>query len=58
MLSVTDGLNSLFCSKNIFISAFRELGMRGVNFLPFVKNSLIGHATGVSGDVPKIVRQK
>jgi 2-octaprenylphenol hydroxylase len=58
MLSVTDGLNSLFCSKNIFISALREFGMRGVNFLPFVKNSLIGHATGVSGDVPRIVRQK
>ena len=56
MLSVTDGLNSLFCSRNIFISALREFGMRGVDSLPCLKKLLIDHATGVSGDVPKILR--
>jgi 2-octaprenylphenol hydroxylase len=57
MLSVTDGLNSLFCSKNIFISLFRKFGARGINHSPFVKEFLICHAAGVYGDVPEMVRQ-
>ena len=58
MLSVTDGLNSLFCSEKIFVSLFRKLGARSLNYSPFVKDFLISHAAGVYGDVPEMVRQK
>jgi 2-octaprenylphenol hydroxylase len=58
MLSVTDGLNSLFSSKNIFTSLFTKLGARSINYSPFVKDFLISHAAGVYGDVPEMVRHK
>ena len=57
MLGVTDGLNQLFCSSLLPIKTARGLGMWVVNKLPPLKRFFMGHAMGLTGDVPEAMRK-
>lgn len=58
MSAVTDGLNRLFSNDIAPIRAIRDLGLGVVDRLPRIKSSLIRHAAGVGGDLPKLMRGK
>ncbi len=57
MLMITDGLNRLFGTSAAPIKQLRNIGLNTVNNMPLVKNLLMRHATGLSGDLPKLSRR-
>jgi 2-octaprenyl-6-methoxyphenol hydroxylase len=58
MMSATvyDGLNRLFGIDNIVLRAGRGAGLGMLDRLGSVKQMIVSEASGLSGDVPKLVR--
>jgi len=56
MLAATDGLNRLFSNDIAPIRLARDLGMAVVNKIPPLKKTLMRHAMGLAGDLPRLMR--
>ena len=56
MLAATDGLNRLFSNALPPVRLARDLGLAAVNRIPPLKRSLMRHAMGVVGDLPRLMR--
>lgn len=52
----TDGLNRLFSNDIGVIRGFRGLGLGIVDRLPRLKSVFIGNASGLVGDVPRLLQ--
>ena len=53
---MTHGVNKLFSNDNSVLRLSRDLGMAAINLLPSLKRSLIREASGVSGDIPLLLK--
>lgn len=56
MAGTTDVLNRLFSNDVPPIRVARDLGLAGVNAIPPLKKSLMRHAMGQVGDLPRLMR--
>lgn len=56
LIAVTDGLNRLFSNDIGPLRLARDLGLAAVNRLPPVKRFFMGHAMGLVGDLPRLIR--
>lgn len=56
LIAVTDGLNRLFSNDVAPLRLARGLGLAAVNRLPGLKRFFMGHAMGLVGDVPRLLR--
>lgn len=52
---VIDGLNRLFMTHSRPVTGIRRLGLRLIDRAPPVKNWLMEHASGVRGDLPRLM---
>jgi 2-octaprenyl-6-methoxyphenol hydroxylase len=53
LIAVTDGLNRLFSNE---VRLARDLGLAAVNRAPPLKRLFMGHAMGLVGDLPRLIR--
>ena len=56
MAGMTDLLNRLFSNTIPPVKAVRDMGLAAVNSLPPLKRTLMRHAMGQVGDLPKLMR--
>jgi 2-octaprenylphenol hydroxylase len=56
MLTAMTGFKTLFSNENSFLTAIRNMGLNMTNSVAPVKNTIIRHAMGLSGDLPKLAR--
>ena len=56
MLWTLDGLKRVYAAGAPPVGALRNLGVRGVNAMPPLKRWIMRRASGLSGDLPEIVR--
>ena len=56
LAAATDGINRLFSNDNPLLRAGRDLGLGLVNRLPAVRRTLIAEASGVAGELPRLMR--
>lgn len=56
MLGMTDGLNRLFSNDIAPLKFIRDAGLALVNQMPPLKKIFMSSASGLSGDVPKLMR--
>ena len=56
MLAATDGLNRLFSNAVPPVRLARDLGLAVINQIPPLKRTLMRHAIGVVGDLPRLLR--
>ncbi|MDD7805818.1 MAG: FAD-dependent oxidoreductase [Endozoicomonas sp. (ex Botrylloides leachii)] len=55
MMEAMRGFQNLFAADNIRIRWLRNSGMRAVNQLPLIKQSLVRKAMGITGDIPELM---
>ena len=55
-MAVTDGLNRLYSNDLPPLRLARDLGMAAVNRLPGLKRVFMGHAMGLVGELPRLIR--
>lgn len=53
---ITDNLNRIFSNDSKILQAGRRAGLQAVNHLPIVRDFFIQHATGMKGDIPKMMQ--
>lgn len=58
MLTTMTGFKSLFSNKNPLLSNLRNTGLNLTNSIKPVKNTIIRHAMGLIGDLPKMARNQ
>jgi 2-polyprenylphenol 6-hydroxylase len=56
MMALVDGLNRLFGTTHPAVSSLRRFGLGLVGQQALLRHALIGHALGIRGDLPKLVR--
>ncbi len=56
LIAATDGLNRLFSNDLAPLRLVRDLGLAAVNRLPPLKRLFMGHAMGLLGDLPRLIR--
>jgi 2-octaprenyl-6-methoxyphenol hydroxylase len=56
LIAATDGLNRLFSNDLPPLRLARDLGLAAVNSLPPLKRLFMGHAMGLLGDLPRLIR--
>jgi 2-octaprenyl-6-methoxyphenol hydroxylase len=56
LVAVTDGLNRLFSNNLAPVRLARDLGLAAVNQAPPLKRLFMGHAMGLMGDLPRLIR--
>ncbi|MDA8230931.1 MAG: UbiH/UbiF/VisC/COQ6 family ubiquinone biosynthesis hydroxylase [Magnetospirillum sp.] len=56
MLAVTDGLNRLFSNGIAPVRLARGLGLAAVERMPGLKRTLMRHAMGLAGDLPRLLK--
>ncbi len=56
LIAMTDGLNRLFSNDLGPLRLARSLGLAAVNRMPGLKRFFMGHAMGLVGDVPRLIR--
>ena len=56
LMAVTDGLNRLYSNDLPPVRLARDLGMAAVNRMPGLKRFFMGHAMGLVGDLPRLIR--
>ncbi|MEX1303561.1 MAG: UbiH/UbiF/VisC/COQ6 family ubiquinone biosynthesis hydroxylase [Rhodovibrionaceae bacterium] len=56
LMAVTDGLNRLYSNDLPPVRLARDLGMAAVDRLPGLKRFFMGHAMGLAGDLPRLIR--
>lgn len=54
--ALIDGMNLLFANDNVALKALRDAGLRLFDHLPPIKTALIGEASGLTGDLPRLMR--
>ena len=57
MAASTDSLNRLFSNNFLPIRLARGVGLATVNKMPWLRKVFMRHAMGISGDVPKLMRE-
>jgi 2-octaprenylphenol hydroxylase len=58
MLSAMTGFKTLFGNNNGLLKSLRNTGLNITNNLSPVKNTIIRHAMGLEGDLPKLARRE
>lgn len=58
MLAVTDGLNRLFSNQLPPVKLARDMGLWAVSKIPPLKRFFMRDAMGITGDVPKMVKEE
>jgi len=58
MLSAMTGFKTLFSNNNVILKSLRNTGLNLTNNIAPVKNTIIRHAMGLDGDLPKLARCK
>ncbi len=58
MLTAMTGFKTLFGNNNIALKSLRNTGLNITNNLLPVKNTIIRHAMGLDGDLPKLARSE
>ncbi|WP_455367133.1 FAD-dependent monooxygenase [Kaarinaea lacus] len=58
MLSAMTGFKTLFGNNNVVLKSIRNTGLNITNQLLPVKNTIIRHAMGLEGDLPKLARSQ
>ena len=53
MVNVMHGFNGLFGNSSPWVAMARNTGLDAVNKLSLVKDLIIRHASGLSGDLPR-----
>ncbi len=56
MLAMTDGLVRLFSNEIPPLKLARDVGLAAVNWMPMAKRLFTGHAMGLEGDLPRLMR--
>jgi 2-octaprenyl-6-methoxyphenol hydroxylase len=56
LIAVTDGLNRLFSNDLAPLRLVRDLCLAAVNRMPPLKRFFMGHAMGLAGDLPRLIR--
>ncbi len=56
LIAATDGLNRLFSNDLPPLRLARDLGLAAVDRLPPLKRLFMGHAMGLLGDLPRLIR--
>lgn len=56
LIAATDGLNRLFSNDLAPLRLVRDLGLAAVNRMPPLKRLFMGHAMGLAGDLPRLIR--
>ncbi|MDH3593500.1 MAG: UbiH/UbiF/VisC/COQ6 family ubiquinone biosynthesis hydroxylase [Rhodospirillales bacterium] len=56
LIAATDGLNRLFSNDLAPLRLARDLGLAAVDRLPPLKRLFMGHAMGLLGDLPRLIR--
>jgi len=56
LVATTDGFNQLFSNDNPILRGLRGIGMGAVMQVPALKRAFIRQASGVSGDLPDLMR--
>lgn len=54
--AMMDGMNRLFANTNPVMTLLRRAGLIAVNRLDSLKSMFVGEASGISGDLPKLLR--
>ena len=52
----TDGLNRLFSNRSDLLRFARDVGLGIVDRVPLLKDFFVGEASGLTGEVPKLLR--
>jgi len=58
MLTAMTGFKTLFGNNNVALKSLRNTGLNIANNLLPVKNTIIRHAMGLDGDLPKLARRE
>jgi 2-octaprenyl-6-methoxyphenol hydroxylase len=58
LVAATDGINKLFSNDNTILRTVRDAGLGLVNSTPSLRRSLMRHAAGLTGDLPKMLQGK
>jgi 2-octaprenyl-6-methoxyphenol hydroxylase len=58
MVAATDGINTLFSNDNALLRGLRTIGLGAVNAMPFLRQSAMRHAAGLTGNVPRLMQGK
>lgn len=56
MALMTDGINRIFSNDNLILRKFRDYGLAAINASPNLRRSLMRHAAGLSGELPKLMK--
>ena len=56
MLTAMTGFKTLFSNNNVLLKSLRNTGLNLTNNVAPVKNTIIRHAMGLEGDLPKLAR--
>ncbi len=57
MISAMDGFKTLFTNQHIGVRWLRSTGMNITNRWPWLKQHIIRHAMGLTGDLPPLCRE-
>jgi len=58
MLSAMTGFKTLFSNNNTVLKSLRNTGLNLTNNIAPIKNTIIRHAMGLEGDLPKLARRE
>jgi len=58
MLSAMTGFKTLFSNNNVLLKSLRNTGLNITNNIAPFKNTIIRHAMGLEGDLPKLARRE
>ena len=58
MLTTMTGFKTLFSNENPILSTLRNVGLNLTDSVTPVKNTIIRHAMGLVGDLPKLARNE
>jgi 2-polyprenyl-6-methoxyphenol hydroxylase-like FAD-dependent oxidoreductase len=56
MLMAMDGFKRLFSNQSSLLGWLRNSGMNLVQHTPLIKNTLVRHAMGLSGEQPRLAK--
>ncbi len=54
--ALIDGMNLLFANDNVALKVLRDAGLWLFDRIPPIKNALIGEASGLTGNLPRLMR--
>ncbi len=54
--ALINGMNLLFANDNVALKVLRDAGLRLFDRVPPIKSALMGEASGLTGDLPRLMR--